>query len=85
MELLTDDEYGGESSSAWQPIRRVRVVAGCVRWSDERGDKSGGVRMIYYHIDVPSLCRMLLIYRKDVKDDLATTEKKTLRKLNENW
>ena len=37
--------------------------------------------MIYYHIDTVSQCRMLLIYRKGVKDDLTAAEKKTLRKL----
>jgi hypothetical protein len=30
-------------------------------------------------------CRMLLIYRKGVKDDLSAKEKKAPRKLNESW
>jgi hypothetical protein len=29
--------------------------------------------------------RLLLIYRKGVKDDLSAAEKKVLRKLNEKW
>jgi hypothetical protein len=29
--------------------------------------------------------RLLLIYRKGVKDDLTPTEKKILRKLNQDW
>jgi hypothetical protein len=29
--------------------------------------------------------RLLLIYRKGVKDDLTAAEKKVLRKLNEDW
>jgi hypothetical protein len=29
--------------------------------------------------------RMLLVYRKAEKDNLTAAEKKSLRKLNENW
>jgi putative transcriptional regulator len=29
--------------------------------------------------------RLLLIYRKGVKDDLTAAEKKTLRTLNQDW
>jgi hypothetical protein len=28
-----------------------------VRWSDDRGGKSGGVRTIYYHVGAASQCR----------------------------
>lgn len=55
------------------------------RWAAEGGGKRGGVRVIYFHVSAQSQCRMLLIYRKGIKDDLTTAEKKTLRKLNENW
>ena len=90
MELLTDDEYGRfqQCLAAHPKMGKVIQAAGGlrkIRWSDERGGKSGGVRMIYYHIDAASQRRMLLIYRKGVKDDLTAAEKKTLRKLNENW
>ncbi|HVN45523.1 MAG TPA: hypothetical protein VMT66_09720 [Steroidobacteraceae bacterium] len=29
--------------------------------------------------------RLLLIYRKGVKDDVTAAEKRTLRRLNEDW
>jgi hypothetical protein len=32
-----------------------------------------------------SQVRLLLVYRKGVKDDLSAAEKKVLRQLNENW
>ena len=41
--------------------------------------------MIYFHASRDQQIRMLLIYRKGVKDDLSAVEKRTLRELNENW
>ena len=43
------------------------------------------VRVIYFHAMSRSQVRLLLIYRKGVKDDLSAAEKKVLRKLNEKW
>ena len=42
-------------------------------------------RSIYFHITAQAQVRLLLIYRKGVKDDLTAAEKKTLRKLNQDW
>jgi len=56
-----------------------------VRWPVEGRGKRGGVRVIYYHVVARAQCRMLLAYRKGVKDDLTAAEKKIIRKLNENW
>jgi hypothetical protein len=56
-----------------------------MRWSVGGGGKRGGVRVIYFHVSAQHQCRMLLIYRKGVKDDLTPAEKKVLRKLNEGW
>jgi hypothetical protein len=55
------------------------------RWAAGGGGKRGGVRVIYFHAMNQSQVRLLLIYRKGVKDDLSAAEKKILRKLNENW
>lgn len=41
--------------------------------------------MIYFHAVGMDQIRLLLIYRKGVKDDLSAAEKKILRKLNEGW
>ena len=43
------------------------------------------MRVIYYHVSAQAQVRLLLIYRKGVKDDLTPAEKKVLRKLNQNW
>ena len=53
--------------------------------SDSQRFRRGGVRVIYYHITAQAQVRLLLIYRKGVKDDLTAAEKKTLRKLNQDW
>jgi hypothetical protein len=50
-----------------------------VRWSVAGSGKRGGVRVTQAQV------RLLLIYRKGVKDDLTAAEKKTLRKLNQDW
>lgn len=38
-----------------------------------------------YHITAHTQVRLLLMYLKGVKDDLTAAEKKTLRKLNQDW
>jgi hypothetical protein len=56
-----------------------------VRWAAQGRGKRGGSRVIYYHIVAHSQIRMILIYRKGIKDDLTPKEKVVLRKLNEDW
>lgn len=56
-----------------------------VRWAANGKGKRGGVRVIYYYIMPASQIRLLVIYRKGLKDDLTEDEKKELRKLNEGW
>jgi hypothetical protein len=56
-----------------------------VRWTLHGTGKRGGVRVMYFHASREQQIRMLLIYRKGVKDDLSAAEKKILRELNENW
>ena len=41
--------------------------------------------MIYYHVVSHAQIRMVLIYRKGIKDDLTSKEKATLRNLNKDW
>ena len=87
--LLTDDEYAAlqwhlalypKAGAVIQNTGGLRKV----RWASG-GGKRGGVRVIYFHAMSQSQVRLLLIYRKGVKDDLSAVEKKVLRKLNENW
>lgn len=89
-ELLTDEAYGQlQQCLATHPKMGdvIKDTGGLrkVRWTVEGSGKRGGVRVIYYHVDAQAQCRMLLVYRKGVKDDLSAAEKKTLRKLNEDW
>ena len=56
-----------------------------VRWTVKGRGKRGGTRVIYYHVVAASQIRMILIYRKGIKDDLTPKEKVVLRKLNEEW
>jgi hypothetical protein len=56
-----------------------------VRWAAQGKGKSGGVRVIYYYLSARNQLRMVLIYRKGVKDDLNAQEKKELKALNDSW
>jgi len=90
QELLTDDEYADlQRHLALYPNAGdvIQDTGGLrkVRWISGGGGKRGGVRVIYFHAVRQSQVRFLLIYRKGVKDDLSTAEKKVLRKLNERW
>jgi hypothetical protein len=90
QELLSDDEYrrlqwhlalfpkAGDVITSTGGLRKVR-------WTTEGSGKRGGTRVIYFHVASLDQIRLLLIYRKGVKDDLSPTEKKVLRKLNEEW
>lgn len=89
-ELLTDEAYGRLQQCLAAHPQMGNVVKDTgglrkMRWSVEGRGKSGGVRVIYFHVVARSQIRLLLIYRKGVKDDLSAVEKKALRKLNENW
>jgi hypothetical protein len=89
-ELLTDEAY---ASLQWHLAlypKAGEVIQGTgglrkVRWASGGGGQRGGVRVIYFHAVSQNQVRLLLIYRKGVKDDLSAAEKKVLRRLNENW
>jgi hypothetical protein len=89
-ELLTDEEYGGLQWHLAMYPTAGEVIQGTgglrkVRWASGGGGKRGGMRVIYFHAMRQNEIRLLLIYRKGVKDDLSAAEKKVLRALNENW
>lgn len=56
-----------------------------VRWSSHGKGKSGGVRVIYYHLVRSNQIRMILIYRKGIMDTLTDKQKAQLRALNKGW
>lgn len=90
IELLTDDEYARlqlyltinpEAGDLIQDTGGLRKV----RWAAGGKGKRGGVRVIYYDASNVHQIRMLLIYRKGVKDDLSEKEKALLRAINKRW
>lgn len=90
QQLLTDEQYADLLWYLCLYPNSGAVVHGTgglrkVRWSAGGGGKRGGVRAIYFHAASQDQIRLLLIYRKGVKDDLSPVEKQFLRKLNEGW
>lgn len=89
-ELLSDEEYAalqaylanlpdvGDLITQTGGLRKVR-------WTSQGRGKRGGTRVIYYHVVAHAQIRMILIYRKGIKDDLTPKEKAVLRKMNEDW
>jgi len=89
-ELLTDEECAGLQWHLALYPKAGEVIQGTgglrkVRWTGGGRGKRGGTRVIYFHVASRDQIRLLLIYRKGVKDDLSAAEKKILRKLNEDW
>lgn len=87
-QLLSDEEYAALQEHMALHPEAGAVIQGTgglrkIRWSAGGKGKSGGVRVIYYHLTLSAQIRMILIYRKGIKDDLTPKEKEALRKLNE--
>jgi hypothetical protein len=87
---LSDDEYAKLQRHLAANPRAGLLIDGTgglrkVRWQAGGKGKSGGVRVIYYDASRLGQIRMILIYRKGIKDDLSEREKAVLRKLNEGW
>ena len=84
--LLSDEEY-----SLLQSVLANRPDAGVVipssgglrkmRWGMTGRGKRGGVRVIYYWAVKQERILMLLIYPKNVKDDMTQEQLKILRKI----
>lgn len=88
--LLTDESYADlQLHLALYPFTGdlIKGTGGLrkVRWASGGKGKSGGVRVIYFYVFADAQIRMILVYKKGVKDDLTPKEKKLLRKLNEEW
>ena len=88
--LLGDDEYAALQQHLVVQPNAGAVIAGTgglrkIRWTTAGRGKRGGTRVIYYHVVAQAQIRMILIYRKGVKDDLTPREKAELRKINSEW
>ena len=88
--LLSDEEYGELQAFLVRQPDAGDVIAGTgglrkIRWTAAGKGKRGGARVIYFHAVAHVQIRMLLIYRKGMKDDLTPREKAVLRKINAEW
>ena len=88
--LLTQDEFAALQALLAEHPHQGDLIVGTgglrkVRWKMAERGKSGGVRVIYYHVSAAAQIRLLLIYKKGVKDTLTGKEKALLRTLNEGW
>ena len=88
--LLSDDEYHqlqlrlAANPDAGDLIKDTGGLRK-IRWASGGRGKRGGVRVIYYDASSEDRIRMLLIYKKGIKDDLTAKEKAVLRGINERW
>ena len=88
--LLSDEEYAALQQHLVAQPNAGAVIAGTgglrkIRWAVAGKGKRGGSRVIYYHVVAQSQIRMILIYRKGIKDDLTPREKTILRRINAEW
>ena len=88
--LLSDEEYARLQDHLVRRPDAGDVITGTgglrkIRWTSAGKGKRGGSRVIYFHAVAQSQIRMLLIYRKGIKDDLTPKEKGVLRKINAEW
>jgi len=88
--LLSDEDYAALQLHLVDQPGVGDVIAGTgglrkVRWATAGRGKRGGTRVIYYYVVAQAQIRMILIYRKGIKDDLSPKEKTILRKLNAEW
>jgi len=88
--LLSDEEYAALQQHLVAQPNAGAVIAGTgglrkIRWAVAGKGKRGGSRVIYYHVVAQAQIRMILIYRKGIKDDLTPREKTILRRINAEW
>lgn len=50
-----------------------------LRWSTENRGKRGGVRIIHFVVETRELILLLLLYPKNVQDDLSAEQKRMLK------
>lgn len=88
QKLLTDEEYQALQVELIKRPDAGVVIPGSgglrkVRWSMPGRGKRGGVRVIYYWAVKQDHLLMLLMYPKNVQDDLTPAQLKMLRQIVE--
>jgi mRNA-degrading endonuclease RelE of RelBE toxin-antitoxin system len=90
LALLDDDEYAAFQQFLADHPDIGDVIQGTgglrkIRWAARGRGKRAGIRVIYFYRAGMEEIRLLLIYRKGLKDDLTPREKTVLRSINEGW
>lgn len=89
QKLLSDDEYRQLQSELVTRPDVGALIPGSgglrkLRWSAHGRGKRGGTRVIYYWAVEPEQILLLLIYPKNVQDDLTPAQQKLLRQIVES-
>ncbi|WP_341265726.1 type II toxin-antitoxin system RelE/ParE family toxin [Morganella morganii] len=87
-EMMTDDEFREFQSYLLENYERGNTISqtgGCkkIRWQRRGTGKQGGLRVIYHALPAHGKLYLLLIYPKNVKDDLSSQERTVLRSLSQ--
>ena len=90
QEQLNDDEYKEFQESLILNPAAGDIIRGSgglrkVRWNVGATGKRGGVRVIYYWKNRDDLIFLLLMYRKNAKENLSKKELIILKKLMETF
>jgi len=88
QKLLTDEEYAKLQADLVRRPDAGVIIAGSgglrkLRWGLRGRGKRGGVRVIYYWAVSRDQLLMLLMYPKNVQDDLTPEQVQTLRRIVE--
>lgn len=88
LKLLSDDEYRLMQAVLVNRPDQSPVISGSnglrkMRWSFRGQGKRGGVRVIYYWAVEQEQLLLLLVYPKNVRDDLSPSQLRVLKKLVE--
>jgi mRNA-degrading endonuclease RelE of RelBE toxin-antitoxin system len=85
-EHLEEDEFRALQNHLLENSLAGTLIPGTgglrkVRWKTEGRGKRGGVRVIYFVVKARDLVLLLLLYPKNVLDDLSVEQKRMLREL----
>ena len=86
--LLSEDEYRKLQNELVSNPEKGKIIPGIgglrkIRWKISGRGKSSGVRTIYYWISKNETILMLFMYRKNIQDDLTSSQLKILKSLVE--
>lgn len=86
LELLKDESYRAFQLALAQRPEQGALIQGSgglrkLRWSRAGKGKSGGVRVIYYWDEPGAVVYLLLVYAKNLQDDLTPQQLRILREL----